>query len=138
MPLRTAGDWVKVRLEGWMPKDALGAPAPAAGPVTVAMVVADPTAYRGAEVTWPLETITLEQADGSRDDFSEGEHYLLTRSATGEREYVYVAIPASLVEAFRKLPSFTRLTIRGTIRTGRSALVGNPIVDLRELLKPTR
>jgi hypothetical protein len=134
LPLRSAGDWVKIRLEGWVPRDALAAiPAPS-GPVTVAMVVGTPYAYRGARVTWALELIAVEKADEGRSDFSSGEHYLLTRSAVGEREYVYVTIPERLVAKFEELPAFTPLTVRGEIRTGRSALVGNPIVELQTLL----
>jgi hypothetical protein len=135
VPLRTAGDWVKVRLEGWMPRDALAASIAPSGPVTVAMVTSAPDAYRGAEVTWRLELIAVETADASRTDFRPGERYLLTRSATGEREYVYVVIPDRLAERFERLAPLTPLTVRGLVRTGRSALVGNPVLELRELVR---
>jgi hypothetical protein len=137
VPVRTAGDWVKIRLEGWVPRTALAESAAPSGPVTVAMVVAAPDAYSGARVTWALELIAVEEADQARSDFSPGEHYLLTRSAVGEREYVYVTLPAALASKLDALPSFTSLTVRGVVRTGRSALVGNPIVELQDLLEPS-
>ncbi len=137
VPVRSAGDWVKIRLEGWVPRDAFATSAAPAGPATVALVVAAPDAYRGARVTWALELIAVEQADQGRSDFSPGEHYLLTRSAVGEREYVYVTIPAGLAAKLEALPAFTPLTVRGVVRTGRSALVGNPILELQDLLAPS-
>lgn len=137
VPLRASGDWVKVRLEGWAPRDALAAGPSGAGVATIPMVMADPEAYRGAEATWRVELITVERANGTHGDFARGEHYLLARNATGEREYVYVAIPEGVVEKFRKIPAFTSLTVRGTVRTGRSALVGNPILEFRELVEET-
>jgi hypothetical protein len=132
--VRSSGDWVKVRFEGWIPRDALASSEAPAGPLTVSMVVAAPDAYDGARVTWALELIAVEKADGTRSDFKPGEHYLLTRSAVGEREYVYVAIPEPMAAELEALPAFTALTVRGVVRTGRSALVGNPIVELQELL----
>lgn len=134
IPLRTQGDWVKVRVEGWMHADGLAGAARGEGPVTVGAVVADPAAYRGAEVTWRLELISASRADSSRPDFREGEHYLLTRSAGGEHEHVYVVVSAAQAERLGKLPAFTVITVRGVVREGRSRLVGNPIVDLRELV----
>jgi len=138
VPLRSEGDWVKIRFEGWVPRDALGASSGAAGPATIPMVITDPAAYRGAAVTWRLELIAVAQADRSRSDFAVGEHYLLTRNAAGEREYVYVVIPARLAAGFQKMRPFIPLTIRGVIRTGRSALVGNPILEYRELIEQPR
>lgn len=141
VPLRTQGDWVKVRVEGWVPRDLIeeGAPSRRDGePVTVAMAAADPEAYRGVEATWKLELIAVEQADERRTDFRPGEHYLLTRNVTGEREYVYVAVSPGVALELRDLAPFTRITVRGRIRTGRSALVGNPILDLQELIEPKR
>ncbi|MFN2432254.1 MAG: SH3 domain-containing protein [Gemmatimonadota bacterium] len=137
--LREQGDWVKVRVEGWVPKELVtaGAPDPGGappGPVTVGRVAADPERYRGAAATWTLELIAVERADETRRDFGPGEHYLLTRNVSGEREYVYVVIPPRLEEGFRKLRPFTTITVRGVVRTGRSALVGNPILEYRELL----
>lgn len=134
VPVRSSGDWVKVRFEGWIPREALASSEAPAGPVTVSIVVAAPDAYDGARVTWALELIAVEKADGTRSDFKPGEHYLLTRSAVGEREYVYVAIPERMAAELEALPAFTALTVRGVVRTGRSALVGNPIVELQELL----
>ncbi len=134
VPVRSSGDWVKVRFEGWIPREALASSEAPAGPVTVSIVVAAPDAYHGARVTWALELIAVEKADGTRSDFKPGEHYLLTRSAVGEREYVYVAIPERMAAELEVLPAFTALTVRGVVRTGRSALVGNPIVELQELL----
>jgi hypothetical protein len=134
VPLRTQGDWVKVRLEGWMHADGLAGAARGEGPVTVGAVVADPASYRGAEVTWRLELISAARADSTRPDFREGEHYLLTRNAGGEHEHVYVVVSGAQAERLGKLPAFTVLTVRGVVREGRSRLVGNPILDLRELV----
>jgi hypothetical protein len=99
------------------------------------MVISDPDQYRGAEATWRLELIAVLEADRGRRDFTPGEHYLLTRSATGEREYVYVVVPEKLVKRLDKLRPFSPITVKGTIRTGRSALVGNPILELRQIIQ---
>ncbi|MBA2564150.1 MAG: hypothetical protein H0V09_01845 [Gemmatimonadetes bacterium] len=134
VPLRSDGDWVKVRIEGWVPRDAL-AGTTAGGAPTVSMVVADPARFKGRETTWRLELIAIARADRSRPDFAPGESYLLTRNAGGEREYVYVVIPERLLATFRGMQPFAPLTMRGVVRTGRSALVGNPILELRELVR---
>lgn len=128
--LARQGSWARVRLEGWVWVPAtLPADSAAAGP-SVAEVVANPDQYRGRRVTWRLQFVSVEQAEPARTDFVEGEPFLLTRAQGGDQGFVYVAVPQGLLTEVRQLRALQTIDVLGRVRTGRSALMGVPVIDL--------
>jgi hypothetical protein len=130
---------MRVRLEGWVWAPA-GVETDSTATaivtdVTPAEVVQNPDAYRGHVVSWELQFVSLEEAERVRTDFYEGEPFLLARTSTGERMFVYVAIPPERLPETEGLVPLERIRVVGRIRTGTAALTGNPILDLLELIR---
>jgi hypothetical protein len=127
------GEWARVRLEGWVRGTAQEA---AGGPlrdVTLPALREDPERFRGREVVLQLQFVSLERASAMRSDFAEGEHYALTRSAAGGVGFVYLALTPEQVAAFRRLSPLQRMEVVGRVRTGRSAQMGHPVLELISL-----
>jgi hypothetical protein len=132
------GNWVRVRIEGWVWSPEGGDQTEREDDVIVRGVSAsdlsgDPDRYRGRVVEMELQFISLERSEAVRSDFQEGEPFLLTRSADQTRAFVYVAIPSSEVDRIRGLTPLDRLVVVGRVRTGAAALTGNPVLDMLEL-----
>jgi len=132
--IETRGGWTRIALQGWVPSSAVRATAvDEVRPEVVA--AADPDAFVGRRTTWTVEHVSVQRADRLRRDFRDGELFVLARSpGAGGAVYVYLAVPAALEPSFRDLAPFATLRVVGTIRTGRSALTGNPILDVTEVL----
>jgi hypothetical protein len=132
--LRRDGNWIRVRLEGWMwmPGRDEAAPAEEAGPSAVdpADLIADPEAFAGRVVAWTIQYISLERASAVRTDFFEGEPFLLSRFGGADGPYVYVAVPTDRLDEVEGLFPLERVDVTGRIRTGASSLTGVPIIDL--------
>jgi hypothetical protein len=129
------GDWVRVRIEGWVRREATdGYPAGvAAANLGLAAVRADPGRYVDHVVRWRVQHLAMQRADTLRSDMRAGERYLLVRDPGGEAGFAYVVVPDSLAAAAADLAPLQRVEIVGRIRTGRSPLTGHPIVELLEL-----
>ena len=134
------GNWVRVRVEGWMWMPAgqtasLSADEPPAalGP---ADLTADPAGYAGRVVSWSLQFISLERAEAVRTDFFEGEPFLLARFGGADGPYVYVAVPNERLAEVEGLVPLERVSVTGRVRTGASSLTGTPIVDLLTIGRP--
>jgi hypothetical protein len=137
--LARQGNWVRVRLEGWSWAP-LGANTETVSPgsflaVTPDEVMQDPDTYRGQVVDWELQFVSHEEAERVRTDFYEGEPFLLTRSTSPGRTFVYVAIPPERLAEVQGLIPLERIRVVGRIRSGAAALTGNPILDLLELTR---
>lgn len=130
--LESRGDWTRVRVEGWVPTAAVEAVSD--GDATPAAVTLDPDQFLGRRVTWSLEHIALQTADEWRTDFELGELYDLARSPSGDRQHVYVIVPPTLRDDFEQLSPFQTIRVVGTVRAGRSALTGNPIIVAEEIV----
>ena len=139
--LARQGNWVRVRMEGWVwlplasevaeeTPDSVDLTA-----LTPLQVIAEPEAYRGRVVEWVLQFVSLEEAENVRTDFYEGEPFLLTRTVDGDIRFVYVAIPPERMGDVQGLTPLERIRVVGRIRTGAAALTGNPILDLLELYR---
>ncbi len=140
--LAREGNWIRVRVEGWIwapaGERADSAGAPVLSNATPAQVGGDPEAYRGRIVTWELRFVSLERAEKLRTDFYEGEPFLLARTPAPENAFVYVAVPPERLGEAQGLIPLERIRVTGRIRTGAAALTGNPILDLLELTRLTR
>jgi len=135
--VRREGNWVRVRLEGWMwlpegrstPEGASAEPAA----ITPEDFADRPEAYVGRVVRWELQFISLERAEAVRTDFFEGEPFLLTRYGGSTGPFVYVAVPADRIAEVEGLVPLERVAVTGRVRTGASVLTRAPIVDLISL-----
>lgn len=135
--LAREGNWVRVRLEGWvwMPP---GASDPVAMPATAAALrpedlVREPSAHVGRVVQWDLQFISLERAEAIRTDFRQGEPFLLARYAGSDGPFVYVAVPPERLAEARGLVPLERISVTARVRTGAAAHTQTPIVDLLSL-----
>lgn len=137
--LAREGNWVRVRLEGWSwapegsEPDSVGEGI--VSEATPEEVMQDPERYRGQVVSWELLFVSREEAERVRTDFFEGEPFLLTRTTSSDRAYVYVAIPPERRTEVEGLIPLERIRVVGRIRTGATAFTGSPILDLLELTR---
>lgn len=134
-PVAREGAWVKVRLEAWVEERELQ-PADSAlrGSLSAADLRADPDAVRGRLVRWEVQHLAFQRADGLRRELAPEEPYLLARGPGTEDAMLYLALPPSLVEAARGLAPLTRVLVTARVRSGRSAPVGIPILDVLALV----
>ena len=133
------GEWIRVRLDGWVRASDLVPPdsASAARELTPEQLRAHPDRYRGRRVRWTVQFVSLERAEAARTDFYEGEPFLLARPAVGEGTgFVYLAVPPEMLPRAERLRPLQEIHVLGRVRTGRSALMGAPVLDLLELRTP--
>jgi hypothetical protein len=134
--LGRTGDWVRVRVDGWVYGPAVldsSINFADTGDLTPAQLRADPGRYKGALVRWRLQIISLQYAERARADFAEGEPFLLARGAAGDAGFVYLAVPEALLDIAKGLEPLELVTVVGRVRTGRSFQVGSPVIDLTDI-----
>jgi hypothetical protein len=131
-----AGEWARVRVEGWVHQDSLR---PVAGGalvgVTAAEVRANPERYVGREVDWKLQFVAIQTADELRPEIPVGQRYLLTRGPAPEAGFVYVIIDQAELGRFRALQPLQDLTMRVRILAPRTKYLPNPVVQLLVILE---
>ena len=130
--LARQGSWARVRVEGWVwvPSTLPADSAVASEDLSPADVTANPDQYRGRQVRWRLQFVSVETAEPARADFYEGEPFILARASDGEQGFVYVAVPPELLLEADGLRPLQMIEVVGRVRTGRSALMGVPVLDL--------
>jgi hypothetical protein len=138
MPVRVtarAGEWVRVETQGWVRESELR---PAGGSalnnVTAAELRADPERFRGRLVRWTIQFIALQTADDLRPDFQPGERYILARGPAPEYAFVYVAVPPEKLAEVGRIEALAGITIVARVRSGRSAYLANPILELVDIV----
>jgi len=133
--LAREGEWARVRMEGWVRTSGLVRPdsASATGELSLSDLKANPGEYEGRRVRWTVQFISLERAEPERTDFYEGEPFILARPTAGSQGFVYIAVPPERVSRVEELRPLQRIQVVGRVRTGRSKLMGAPVLDLVEL-----
>ena len=137
--IATDGNWARVRIEGWVWQPGLASAGDSGSvlrDVSAAVLAANPENFRGRTVEWRLQFISLERAERIRTDFYEGEPFILARGPGDENAFVYVAVPPERVAAVERLGPLERIVVLGRVRTGRSRVMGAPVLDLLELRRP--
>lgn len=130
-PLARDRGWVRVRLEGWVPeKDVTPADTAVRMGVSAADLRADPVGTRGKIVRWSVQILARQKADALRKDLAPDETYLLARGPYEESALLYLVVPPSLLVIAKSMPELSQAMITARVRTGRSDLVGVPILDL--------
>jgi hypothetical protein len=131
VPLAHDRGWVRVRLEGWVPeKDLALADTAVRTGVSAADLRADPQGSKGKVVRWSVQLLAKQKADALRRDLAPDETYLLARGPYEENALLYLVVPPSLMPMAKSIPELTQVMITARVRTGRSDLVGVPILDL--------
>ncbi len=133
--LSRQGEWARVRIEGWLwePSTLPSDSAAATDSLTAADLKANPEQYVGRRVLWSVQYVSLERAEAVRTDFYEGEPFLLARPLDRSQGFVYIAVPPELLPEVERLRPLETIEVLGRVRTGRSALMGVPILDLLAL-----
>ena len=131
IPLARDRGWVRVRLEGWVPeRDVTLADTSVQTGVSAADLRADPRGSRGKLVRWSVQVLASQKADALRRDLNPDEIYLLARGPYDENALLYLVVPPSLLPSAKSIPELSQAMITARVRTGRSELVGVPILDL--------
>ena len=131
VPLARDRGWVRVRLEGWVQeRDVAPADTSVRTGVSAADLRADPVGSRGKVVRWAVQVLAKQKADILRRDLAPDEVYLLARGPNDENALLYLVVPASLMSNTKAMPELTQAMITARVRTGKSELVGVPILDL--------
>ena len=126
------GEWARVRLEGWvreqftLPSDS----AAASDSLTATDLRANPEQYVGRRVRWSVQFVSVKRAEAVRTEFYEGEPFILARPVDESGGFVYIAVPPELLPQVELLHALQIIDVLGRVRTGRSALMGVPILDL--------
>ena len=102
--------------------------------ISAADLRADPKGSRGKIVRWNVQVLASQKADALRRDLNPDETYLLARGPNEENALLYLVVPPALLPIAKAIPELTQATITATVRTGRSDLVGVPILDLMTLV----
>lgn len=124
--------WTRVRVEGWVRSDQLvtSDPDSVLAEVSAAALKANPDEYAGMRVRWTLQFVALELAERERTDFYEGEPFILARAPDPGDGFVYIGVPPELLQAAQALRPLQTIDILAKVRTGRSVLMGVPVLDL--------
>ncbi len=120
--------WAHVRVDAWVRDAALGNAPPPTG-ITAADIRAAPDKFVGQTVEWTVELLGIQKADELRPELPAGQPYLLARGPLPETGFVYIAIPATEEDAFRRLQPLARIRIRATVRAGRSRFLPTPVLN---------
>jgi hypothetical protein len=115
--LAREGAWLRVRLNGWVRAADL-------------LPADSPDEYQGLQVRWSVQFVSLERAEAVRTDFYEGEPFILARAPDPSDGFVYLAVPPELLSVAEELPPLEMIEILARVRTGRSAIMGAPVLDL--------
>jgi hypothetical protein len=125
-----AGEWVKVRLEGWVRASDIASTTRAAPTITGEMVRANPDRYLGQRITWRLHFLAHQVGDDLRPEIPKGAPYLLTRGPLPETGFVYVTLSREQRDALQGLEPLDEIQIEGIIRAGRTRYLPTPVVEL--------
>jgi hypothetical protein len=130
------GDWVRVRLEGWMHAADLGPVATEARQgVSVAQVRADPARYIGQLLDWTVQFISIQTADELRPEIPVGRKYLLTRGPLPEPGFVYVVVTAEQLRRFEGAEPLEEFTLRGRLRATSTRYLPTPVLELVQVVE---
>lgn len=127
--------WARIRVEGWVPSKELETSASDStlADVSAAALKANPDEYQSIRVHWTLQFIALEMAESERTDFYEGEPFILARTDDPSDGLIYIAVPPELLGAIQVIRPLQSIEILAQVRTGRSSLMGVPVLDLLAL-----
>ncbi len=124
--------WTRVIVDGWVRSSELATSNPDSilVGVSAAAVRATPEEYLGRTVRWSVQFISMGRAEPERTDFYEGEPFILARAPDPQDGFVYLAVPPELLGDVQELDALQMIDVLAQVRTGRSPLMGVPVLDL--------
>jgi len=126
------GDWVRVRLEGWVRAADLANPRDADVPrITAEDLRLNPDRFVGQTVDWRLQFLAVLVADELRPELPPGAPFLLTRGPLPEAGFVYVIVTAAQAERFRQMAPLDEFEARAVIRAPKTRYLPNPVIELQ-------
>jgi hypothetical protein len=130
-----AGGWVRVEAAGWVRESEMQqAGGQDVSGVTAADLRSSPDEWRGKVLRWTIQFIALQTADELRPDFTPGQRYILARGPAPEYAFVYVIVPPEKVAAIARLQPLDSVTVLARVKSGRSAYLANPILELLDVV----
>ena len=137
VPIRVtarAGDWVRVEAAGWVRASEIRqAGGQAVSGVTAADLRSAPDEWKGKTLRWNIQFIALQTADELRPDFQPGQKYILARGPAPEYAFVYIIVPPDKVDEISRLQPLDSITVLARVKSGRSAYLANPILELLDV-----
>jgi|SRR5690625_87478 len=130
------GEWVRVRVEGWIPRELIPDDTSLSAVITdltPQLLASEPERFKGQVIEWEIQFIALDRAEEIRRDLEPGELFILARPPGDQPGFVYIAVPEDLVDQVQGLAPLERVRVRGRVRTGRSSQMAVPILDLIEI-----
>ena len=132
--LSRSGEWARVQIEGWVKEADLR---PGAGGILVGVsgseIRARPRDFEGKLLQWTVQYLSLPIADELRPEIPAGERYMLVRGPMPEAGFVYLTLTPAQTQQVQRLPPLAEVIVVVRVRHGRSAYVGNPVVELVDL-----
>jgi hypothetical protein len=129
------GGWARIEAQGWVPDSELRpAGGQATGGVTAADLRASPEEWKGKVLRWTIQFISLQTADELRSDFALGQRYILARGPAPEYAFVYIIVPPDKVDEVSRLRPLDSVTVLAVVKSGRSAYLANPILELQDIV----
>jgi hypothetical protein len=130
-----ANGWVRIQAQGWVPDSEVR---PAGDQVVSGVTAADlresPEEWKGKVLRWTIQFIALQTADELRSDFALGQKYILARGPAPEYAFVYIIVPPDKVDEVSRLRPLDSVTVLAVVKSGRSAYLANPILELRDIV----
>jgi len=102
---------------------------------SAADLVASPELFSGRRVRWTVKYYSLERAEPVRTDFYEGERFILAAAPDPADGMIYIAVPPELVAEVERLRPLQTVEVLARVRTGRSAVMGRPVLDLISVIR---
>jgi hypothetical protein len=138
MPVRITArsrGWVRIEAAGWVREsDVRQVRGEAVSDVTAADLRASPEQWKDKVLRWTIQFIALQTADELRPDFPPGQRYILARGPAPEYAFVYVIVPPERVAQIARLQPPDSVTVLARVRSGRSAYLANPILELLDVV----
>ncbi len=125
--------WSRVRIEAWVPDSAITGTLPPKG-ISGAELRAEPERYVGQVVEWRLQVLAVREADDLRPELPRGAPYVLARGPLPETGFVYLSVTTSEAATFRALDPLTEVTVRASVRAGRSRFLPTPVLTFLQRL----
>ena len=130
-----AGGWTRIEAAGWVRDgDVEQAAGQAVSGVTAADLRSSPDEWVGKVLRWTIQFIALQTADELRPDFTPGQRYILARGPAPEYAFVYVIVPPDKLAEVARLQPLDSVTILARVKSGRSAYLANPILELVDVV----
>ncbi len=128
--LERTGEWMRVRMEGWVRAEDVADDAPVIPSITGAMIREVPERFVGQTLTWRLQFLAVQEADALRPEMPQGQPYLLVRGPLPESGFAYVMVTRDQAARFRRMTPLDEVSVEAVLRAGRTRFLPTPVLEL--------